>query len=181
MMKKMIMALAAAVMMSSTVLAQDNSKERRREGKADRTEMVKKRTDETVKRYGLNEEQAAKLLDLNTRYAGKMAPRGPRFDGRQGQGKHNPDSMKQKKQRPQLQEEMEGQPKQELEQGAQQKERRHPGMRRGNNEQMKKEMEAYDAELKQIMTEEQYKAYRADWEKRMKEGPRGKRPQRQEN
>lgn len=42
---------------------------------------------------------------------------------------------------------------------------------RGNREQMQKEMEEYDAEVKKIMTEEQYNAYKADREKMMRERP----------
>ena len=159
------MAIAAAVMMSSTMLAQENKPEGRPEMKrGDRTEMMKKRTEETVQRYGLNEEQAAKLLELNTRYAEKMGPRGPRMGRQQGQ---RPDSMKQRK------------PKGEMKEAPQNGERK-PEMR-GNFEEMRKNMEAYDAELQKIMTEEQFKAYKADQEKRMKEGPRGRRPQRSEN
>jgi hypothetical protein len=46
--------------------------------------------------------------------------------------------------------------------------------RQGDFEEMRKQMEAYDAELKSIMTEEQYQAYKAEQEKRMRQGgPRG--------
>ena len=45
--------------------------------------------------------------------------------------------------------------------------------RKGNREamrdQMKKDREAADAELKKVLTEEQYKTYKANEEKRMKE------------
>ena len=69
-MKKMIMALVAAMMMSANAMAQDNDQQVRRGRKPmDQKEMIQRRTDETVKAYGLNDEQAAKLLDLNTRYA----------------------------------------------------------------------------------------------------------------
>lgn len=150
------MALAAAVMMSSSVLAQDNKPEVKEARTFDRTEMVKRRTDETVKRYGLNEEQAALLLELNTKHADKMMPgrRGPRPDGRRGMGRE----MRQPGQRPDFQRNdslaREGRPNM-----------------RGNREQMQKEMEEYDAEVKKIMTEEQYNAYKADREKMMRERP----------
>ena len=164
-MKKMMMAIAAAVMMSSSMLAQESKPEGRPEmRRGDRTEMMKKRTDETVQRYGLNEEQAAKLLELNTRYADKMGPRGQHRFGQPGQ---RPDSVRPRPQRGEIKDRPE----------------RHgdrQGMR-GNFEEMRKNMEAYDAELQQIMTEEQFKAYKADQEKRMKEGPRGRRPQQSGN
>ena len=38
-----------------------------------------------------------------------------------------------------------------------------------NRDQMKKDREAADAELKKVLTEEQYKTYKANEEKRMKE------------
>jgi len=166
-MKKIIFAIAAAVMMSSTMLAQENGTETRPERRhADRTEMTKKRTDETVQRYKLNEEQAAKLLELNTRFAGKMGPRGGqhRFGRQQGPMTQKHDSLKQKPQK----EEMKAMPERRMD-------------RRAGFEQMRKNMEAYEAELQKIMTEEQFNAYKADREKRMKEGPRGRRPQQNEN
>ena len=159
------MAIAAALMMSTTITAQDNTSERKRDMKRpDKTEMVKKRTDETVKQYGLDSEQAAKLLELNTQYADKMGPRlGQRPGGMRGGKGQRPDSLK--KQRPQRHEgEMkEGRP--EGNDGPGMKERR---------EQWMKQMEAYNAELQKIMTPEQFKAYKADREKRMKEGQRGR-------
>ena len=168
----MMMAIAAALMMSTTILAQENSTEKRPEGKRpDQTEMVKQRTDETVKKYGLNEEQAAKLLDLNTRYAEKMGPRfGMRPDGPRGGRGMRPDSARQQRVRPDG-EQKEARP--EMKEGRPER-REAPGMR-GNREQMRKDMEAYENELKEIMTPEQYEAYKADREKRMKEGPRGPR------
>ncbi len=42
-------------------------------------------------------------------------------------------------------------------------------------EEMMKNMEAYNAELQKIMTEDQFKSYQADIQKRMKNGPRGPR------
>ncbi len=162
-MKNMILAIAAALMMSTTISAQDNTSEKRPEmKKMDKTEMVKKRTDETVKRYALNEEQAARLLDLNTKFADKMGPRrGQRPEGMRGDRKMRPDSarnfMRQES---------------EANDGQERKERRRMGEGRQD---FRKQMEEYDAEIQKIMTEEQFKNYKADREKRMKEGPRGQR------
>lgn len=165
-MKKTILAIAAAVMMSSSMLAQENKSDDKQAMKMDRTEMVKKRTEETAKRYGLDEEQTAKLLDLNTRYAEQMGPRGPRHGMHRGQ---RPDSMKlERRQMPK-----------DMAKEAPKKHDRRLGMR-GGHEEMRKNMEAYETELKTILTEEQYKAYQADREKRMKEGPRGRRPEQTE-
>ncbi len=54
--------------------------------------------------------------------------------------------------------------------------------REAMREQMKKEREATDAQLKKVLTEDQYKTYKANQEKRMKEwqqkGGQGRHPQR---
>ena len=165
-MKKMILALVAAMTMTS-VQAQDNNSPARGERRQfDRTEMLKQRTDETVKKYGLNEEQAAKLLELNTKYADKTgqgagAFRGGRRDGgaRQGAGRGG---NRQRVQRAELTEEQ----KQNM---AKQREERQQAAK------------AYAEELQAIMTPDQYKAYQADMEKNMKEnsrrgGPRNAEP-----
>ena len=74
-MKQMIIAIAVAVIFSSAAMAQNQEKGIKKE------EMVKHRTEKMVKDYDLNDKQAAKLLELNTKYADKMRPhhghRGP--------------------------------------------------------------------------------------------------------
>ena len=78
-MKQLLMTIVAAVMFSSAAMAQDQEKGKKKE------EMAKHRTEKMVKDYDLNESQAAKLLELNTKYADKMRPhRGP----------HGPHGMK---------------------------------------------------------------------------------------
>jgi len=129
----------------------DNANRQRGQRQFDRTEMIKQRTDDAVKKYGLSSEQAEKLLSLNTKYADKMGPgmggmRGGRggqrpranFGGGGGQGF-------QQGQRPEMTEEM-----------------------RAQMEKMRKEREEatkeYETELQTILTPEQYKAYQADQE-----------------
>ena len=176
-MKKMILAIAAALMMSVNMTAQETTTEEKPEMKRpDMTEVVKQRTDETVKKYDLNEEQAAKLLELNTKYMGNFGPRrgGMRPGGmREGRGRGmRPDSMRQHRMRP------EGEVKEGQERPARPEMREgRPGMR-GDREGFRKRMEEYDAEIQKIMTEEQYKAYKEDQEKRMQQGPRGPRRER---
>ena len=70
--------MMAALLISTSAVAQEESKAQRPEKKFDKTEMVKHRTDETVKRYSLNDKQAKQLLELNNKYADKMGPRGGR-------------------------------------------------------------------------------------------------------
>lgn len=158
-MKKMIFAFVALISMTAAQAQDDNNGKRPERPQMDRTEMVKHRTDDTVKKYGLDSNQAAKLLELNTKYADKM---GRGFGGRPGGfgGQRG-----QRPQRPEMTEEM----KQQME--AQRKEQAEA-------------MKQYDAELQTILTPEQYKTYKEDQEKRMKEGgrrggrPRGDRPRR---
>ena len=165
-MKKLIMAFVAFMTVTASQ-AQGNfgqgNGERR---EIDRTEMTKRRTDDAVKKYSLNEDQAAKLLALNTKYADKigfgggmrggnrggMRPR-PNFgDGNQGGGQGG--------QRPEMTEEMREQ---------------FAKMRQEREEAQKQ----YDAELQQIMTPEQFKAYQADQEEmRRNFGRRGQGGQR---
>ena len=150
-MKKSILAIAAAIMMSTSVMAQDQPSRQRRQ--FDPAEMAKQRTEMMVREYGLNEDQSAKLLDLNTRYADKMPMmmgRGPR-GGQRGQ---RPQTGDQRPQRPDT-----------VRQGG---ERPRPQMSR---EEMQKQMEAYNAELKNIMTEEQFQKYQDDQKRRMQQRP----------
>lgn len=151
-MKKMILAFVALISMTAAQAQDDNNGKRPERPQMDRTEMVKHRTDDTVKKYGLDSNQAAKLLELNTKYADKM---GRGFGGRPGGfgGQRG-----QRPQRPEMTEEM----KQQME--AQRKEQAEA-------------RKQYDAELQTILTPEQYKTYKEDQEKRMKEGGRrGGRP-----
>ena len=163
-MKKMILALVAVMTMTAAQAQNDNKPERGNHRKMDKTEMVKKRTDDAVKKYGLNDEQGTKLLALNTKYADKMGPRmgGPR-GGRRGGARPAPEGMDTNK-RPEMTEEM----KQQME-----------TKRKEHMETMKQ----YDAELQTILTPDQYKQYKADAEKRMKEGGRrgGPRGAKQDN
>ena len=74
-MKKTIMAVAAAVMMSVSALAQQEVQPQQAGGEPrqmDKTELVKQHTERMVTEYGLNADQAAKLLEVNTQYFDKM-------------------------------------------------------------------------------------------------------------
>lgn len=163
-MKRMFLALVATMTMTAAMAQGDNQQFRGERQRMDRTEMTKRRTENTVKQYGLNEEQAAKLLALNTKYADKIGGgmRGMRRGGGPGMRGGRPGGQN-GGQRPELTEEQ----KQQME--AQRKEQQEA-------------MKQYDIELQAIMTQEQYTAYKADMEKRMKEGgrrgggPRGNGP-----
>ncbi|MDE6688488.1 MAG: DUF4890 domain-containing protein [Prevotella sp.] len=152
-MKKIVMALVAAITMSATAVAQEENQQKRERQRPDRTEMVKQRTAETVKTYGLNEEQAAQLLELNLKYTEKMGPMGGwQRGGRDGR-------------------------RSQMDRGDRQRPSREEMAQ--HREEMQKSRDAYNAELQKIMTEDQFKAYQADMQKRMNEGPRGRHGQRQ--
>ena len=160
-MKKLVLTMIAMVIMSLSAMAQDTAQVRRQ---FNPEQMTKMRTDAVVQKYGLNEEQAKKLLDLNTRFAGKIRPMGPmggqRRGGQRMQGdrpqRMNPDSLRAQGQR------------------------RGQGQRGGgfNREEMQKNMEAYNNELKSILTPEQYEAYQKDEQQNRRQfnGPRRERP-----
>ena len=160
-MKKLVLTMIAMVTMSLSAMAQDTAQVRRQ---FNPEQMAKMRTDAVVKKYGLNEEQAKKLLDLNTRFAGKIRPMGPmggqRRGGQRMQGdrpqRMNPDSLRAQGQR------------------------RGQGQRGGgfNSAEMQKNMEDYNNELKAILTPEQYEAYQKDEQQNRRQfnGPRRERP-----
>lgn len=138
------MAAVAALMLSAQAMAQTNETEGAKP-KIDKTEMLKRHTDRMAKTYGLDEAQTAKLLQLNTTYVGKFGPMGRPGMGRP-EGGEGTDSVR--RQRP-SREDME----------------KHMKEMRAN-------MEAYNKELKGIMTSEQYAKYEADMKNRMSRQPR---------
>lgn len=155
-MKKLMMTMAAAILISATATAQNEEQGQRPEKKFDKTEMVKHRTDEMVKRYKLNDKQAKQLLDLNTKYADKMRPQGPRPPrGPQGGPDRPPQGDKDgNAQRP------------EPPKDGQHPDHHKDGEHQAHRQQMEETMKAYNAELQKIMTPDQFKAYQADMQKR---------------
>ena len=154
-MKKIILTMMAAMLVSTSALAQEESKqEQRPERKFDKTEMIKHRTDETVSRYKLNDKQAKQLLELNTKYADKMTPRGPRghHPGHHGEGRPPmpPKDMKGKRPEP---------PKDDA------KMQEHRKEMDKHHKEMEATRKAYDAELQKIMTADQFKSYQEDMKK----------------
>lgn len=151
-MKKMVLAIAVALLTTTSVMAQDGN--RSDDKRPDKAEMVQKRTEHMAKRYDLTAEQTAKLQELNNKYAEMMAF--PRRTPRGHQGMHP------RKARP------------EMKDSLKQKPNREPRGQRGDFEKMGKAMAEYDEELKSIMTAEQYAKYEADREKMRKEHGKAK-------
>ena len=175
-MKKIALAVIAMMMMgTTTICAQDENPEQRTQMRrpVDRNEMVKNRTERMAKEYGLDEEQTAKLMDLNTRYADKI------WQGRRG-GPRMRDGQMRRGPRRDMRDTLQQAPRRNMRDTLQQGPRRDMRPERRemmpNPEEMKKNMEAYEAELKGIMTEEQFTKWKADEEKRMQEGPRQRGP-----
>ena len=170
-MKKTMMAIAAAMMMSASMMAQNEQPQAQQAPQMDRAEMLKARTEQMVKDYGLNEEQAKKLEALNTEYAEKI-PMMPMMRGQQGQRGQRPQGQMGQGQRPQRQpgdSTRRGQ-RPQMGQMGQMGQGQRPQM---NFEEMRKNMEAYNAELEKIMTQEQYAKYRESMGRRMGGGQRG--------
>lgn len=128
-------------------------------------EMVERMTSMLVERYGLSDDQSAKLKELNAEYAGKMpmmgggGPQG----GQGGQGGpgagERPDSL----QAPPAGERPEGGERPEM----------SDEDREARRAEMQATMEAYEAALKEIFTDEQFAAYEQDKQERRERGPQG--------
>ena len=93
-MKQMIMTLLAAVMVSAAAVAQDKDSNKPSEDNNRKQEMVKHRTDKMVEDYKLDDKQAKKLLDLNTKYADKMRPHPHGHHGPHGKKGERPEPPK---------------------------------------------------------------------------------------
>lgn len=150
-MKRIIMAFAALLIVGSATMAQTSDS--RKVGKPDRSEIIKKRTEVIALKYGLNEEQKAKLLDLNTRYSGNMRM-GERGDHRMTQVKRGDVNKMTAKRDTTMKRQAPKAASGEKTTGK----RPQPAM--GNS------MQKYNEELKTIMTDEQFAKYNEDMRKR---------------
>lgn len=134
----------------------------------DRTEMIKTRTEQFAKQYGLDEAQQKKLLELNTQYPDAMPRMGMGMRGggpRPGMGNRpgGPQGAPQGEngQRPPRMGQGGGQPGQGFGQ-------RGGGPRGGFRMPDPETMEKYNKQLKEIMGEEQFNKYQADQEEARK-------------
>lgn len=169
-MKRTVLAIAATMLMSASAMAQDDTQARRDRREFNPEQMIQKRTDDMVKTYGLNEEQAAKLLELNKKRSEQM----------QSMRQHRDLQMRPEGRQPMKKDSLnEGQRPQRFERDGMKRPERarmENGSRDNGRMEMRKQMEQYDNALKEIMTEEQFNAYKSDQAKRMKDGPRRMRP-----
>lgn len=149
-MRKFIYAVVLVLAMGSvSAMAQDSGRPEKKGKKVDRAEMVKLRTDRMAERYGLDEKQTAKLLELNTEQMGRMQPMGRssrvRRGGADGGNNVAPDRKVERPSKEQMEE-----------------------MRK----KMSESREKYEAELKKIMTSDQYAKYEQDRQSMMQRGGR---------
>lgn len=145
-MKKMILTIVAVCTLSATTMAQQVNNGDQGGRKISKQEMIQRRTDRVVKRYGLSDQQAKKLLELNTTYADKMPMQGfgnrgarPRMNqnGPQADQNKDVDLMKQN--------------------SANFKEQNQ-----ARRKEMQENMQSYNNELKNILTPEQFAKYQED-------------------
>ncbi|WP_044109914.1 DUF4890 domain-containing protein [Xylanibacter brevis] len=145
-MKKIVLALVAMMTISMSAVAQDSTRVKQNRRQFNPTEMINQRTKKMAESYGLNEEQTAKLKELNTKYAknmrGERGMRGGRHGGMQRNG------------------------------GQQMRQHLSQANRDSIRQAMRKNQEAYETELKTILTEKQFKAYTEDMKKMMRQNPR---------
>ena len=184
-MKKTVL-IATALVLAISAFAQGNYSRQGFE-RPDEATMIKMRTDRMVQELGLDETQAAKLLELNQKYPfamrgpgmrGPGGPGGQRMGGPQGEpgndqkasddnsGKKAKKAKKNKKAN--QSESTEAQPQARPEGG-------RPGRPQMTEEQMKEMQaarEAYENELKEILTEDQFKTYKENQNRR----PQGRGP-----
>src|SRR5574344_321084 len=144
--KTSVMAIAMIFAFGATAMAQsEDSQDQQRLKKIDASEMAQERTDKMVKAYSLDNTQAEKLLALNNKYASKMggpgmgsAHHGNKSDnggnGKCGQCKEMCDTAN----RPQ---------------------RPCKKKMKSRMKEMKANEEAYDNELKSILSDSQFKNY----------------------
>ncbi len=188
-MKKIALAFIALMMTSASMMAQNNEPVTpgNMPPQVDPAQMIEQYTQQMTSQYGLNDDQARQLLQLNKDFAERlpmmmMPPRG----GRDGQ---RPDSLRGRRG---------GRPQGGPRMGGQRPQRpdsmRHGGPGRGqmgqrpmiDRQQMQQNMEAYQQQLERIMTEEQFNRYKQDQQQRMQRfmrggqrgGQRGNRPDR---
>lgn len=142
-----------ALAMCSMAFAQDNIQ--RQGHRPDPAQMAQRMTDMMAQRYGLDDTQKASLLKVNTEYAGKMPMmRRPHHGPRPGMQGGRPGAMRQdsaQAQRPRpSREEMEKRFKE-----------------------MRANQEAYNAEVKKILTDEQYTKFTEDQQRHGRPGQQG--------
>ena len=160
-MKKTLLIAAAALSLSVAAAAQGFG-QRPQGGRPDEATMIKMRTERMTQQLGLNEEQSTKLLELNQKYPNAMfggpgvpggpggpgmgrPPRGPRPDENVAQGNDKDEKA--------------ANPKKNKKRDKKRDKKPDAGRDDARMNEFQTNREAYEAELKQILTEEQFKTW----------------------
>ncbi len=133
-MKKVIVIALSALVLCAGANAQEHRQDHKH---PDHATMIQERTDHMAEKYGLDEAQKTKLLELNKEFSSKMG-HGKMEHGKKGRGKMR---------RPELSESQ----KKEME---------------ARKQAMDANRAAYEEGLKSILTEEQFLSYKKDLESR---------------
>ena len=151
-MKRKVFGMVAALIISSTTMAQNSQ--------TNNTEFIQKRTEAVAKKYGLDEAQTEKLLELNTKYADIVAPRLGARGNRQGNRGMRPEARIGMGQQLTTRRDSTAQPRMPFtdENKAKLKEKMN---------EFKTKRAEYDKELQSIMSEDQYKKYKDDVSQRI--------------
>lgn len=143
------MTMAMALMVSVAVSAQSNTKQssNKQGERPSQEQMAQRMTEQMVSIYGLTDAQKAKVLALNKKYAGKLPMGGQRGGQRNGQSRN-------------------GNAKTDAQTGATQQ---APSSeeRAKRRQEMQANREAYQKELKAILTNSQYQKYTENEKNRM--------------
>ena len=172
-MKKTTFICAAALMMGTVAFAQPGPQGPKPE--FNQEEATQKKTEMMAEKYGLDEDQQAKLLELNTEYAEVLAPQGghrggprpggpemgPRPEGPQGP------EMGPRPEEPQEKPELTEEQKEELKAKMEERKAEMEAAKAEFEAKMaerKEKIEAYEAELKSLLGDEQFEQYKKDQE-----------------
>ena len=180
-MKKLVLFSAAALVMGTVAFAQPGPQGPKPE--FNQEEATQKKTEMMAEKYGLDESQQAKLLELNTEYAEVLAPQGGHRRGPgMGPGPEGPQGpeMGPRPEGPQEKPELTEEQKEELKAKMEEKKAEMEAAKAEFEAKMaerKEKIEAYEAELKSLLGDEQFEQYKKDQEHRrhgpQPGGPRG--------
>lgn len=153
--------MAASVSLSAMAQEQGVQRGQGQGMRFDPTEMAQRRTDMMAERYGLDQGQKEKLLELNKKYPGMMMM-GPRMGGQRPGAGGDGQARRQRPQQGNGDNPQAGQ-------GQGQRPGFGPGQGpgRGPGRMDPEQMKEYEEGLKSILTDEQYKKYDADRKERM--------------
>lgn len=160
-MKKFILSMVAVMALSMPVMAQGFNRQGGQ--RMDPTEMIKRRTQQMVEKYGLDEKQAAALQALNEKNLSQM--RGNRNNGPRPERN---DSVQPRQRRENANGNNGGQRRERNMDRGQRGGNMGQGQRGGGMGFGGRNMEEYNNELQKIMTPEQYQKYTDDM-KQMRE------------